>query len=229
MKTLYFSIWVALIVLLKASSYTFSQGNCVENAALIDSVYYYTWNSESSVWEQKSIQRYYYNPQGKVHYFESIEARSLMPQTNRTYTYDQSGTLLLTLSQRWQANHWQNVQNVFYSNAPNGADRYETIYNWVNNDWKLQSRSVNYYENGLRIGYTAQLLNKNNQFYDYANYFISYTEFNKIKEWYGQKISDGSLLFNRIYHYNEKNNLFERHIYTPIAGSLINYTKPLFL
>lgn len=229
MKTFLWQLWMITIILFVSPVITTGQSNCEEYPERIDSVHSLSWNTTLQDWELNIVQTYIYNQFDKVETFQSFDALTRVPLTRREYYYDNESKLIETLSFKWVNDGWQNVQNVFYTNAPDGTDRYETIYNWVNNAWYLQSRMINHYENNRRIGYTGQLVNRTTQeFYDYANYYISYTDFGKIDEWYGQKISDGSLLFNRIYFYNQKNNLYERHLYNPVGGDLQLTTKNFY-
>ena len=211
------------------NSTIYARGSCEEFPAAVDSSHYFTWNSSLQVWEPNTVQLYEFTNFGKVEMYESIDANSRAPLTKRYYYYDSDAKLIETISYRWINNEWEYLQNVIYSRNPDGKEIIETIYNWLGGEWQLYGRIINYYENDRRVGYTGQLVNKQTQeLYDYGYFFINYTGFGKISEWYGLKASDGSWIFNRIYYYNEKNRLVERHIYSPAGSELQLNTRNLY-
>ena len=227
MRRLY--VFGLVLLFLPVANNAIAQNRCEEFPSLTDSAHHYLWNAVDSTWLLETIQVYAYNSSGRVTGFESYDAKTRTPKTRRDYYYSNEGKLLETISFKYVEGIWVNVQNVIYSSFAGETDRYETVYNWVSNEWKLQSRTINHYENDKRVGYTAQLINKTTQnFYDYGYYYITYNEYDNIDEWYGIKVSDGSLLFNRKYFYDENKNLYERHIFSPSGGQLVLSSRNLY-
>ena len=208
-----------VLILFNSNLFLFAQRSCEEFPSLVDSAYNYTWNLTEQVWELNTIQYYSYTTSGKIELFNSIDSKTRLPLVRREYNYDIESKLSEAIFYRWVNDKWQNLQLYTYNTS--GTDIIETIYKWIDNEWQLYGKMINYYENGRRVGYTGQLVNKQTQeLYDYGYFYISYTDFGKINMWFGERVSDGSIIFRRNYFYNDKNRLFERHIYTPVAGDL---------
>jgi len=220
-----FLLYILLLLLLSTVSYS---QNCEEFPKLLDSAYRFSWDTTINNWLHTEIQKYTYNSNGKVTSFEIFDAQTKIHKTKKDYFYTNDNKILETYSYKYVNGNWVNVQNVVYVAVPAENARYETVYNWVNNNWFLQSRSINYYEDGKRIGYKSQLINKTTQdFYDYANFYINYNDRNEIDDWYGIKISDNSYIFNRLYFY-DSDTLHRRLIYLPKLGQLFLSTQNLF-
>lgn len=221
--------FTSLFLVFEGFSQPSRPGQCEEFPTLTDSTHSFNWNIENQDWDLISVQINTYNSIGRITLLESFDAKTRLPLTKTVYYYSTGSKLKETYSYRWFDNQWQNVTNVKYSSEPDGSKSYETVYNWVNNAWLLQNNRINYLDNGRLSHYLYQLVNRaTGEFYDYGNYYLSYTGFGKIDEWYGERISDGQILFRRYHFYDDNQRITERYIHTLIRGELVLDVRNLY-
>lgn len=186
-------------------------GTCEELPEQIDSIYYYTWNSGTNVWDPSTVTIRGYEGKNLVTTLE-LDYTGRLPVSLLEYYYNSSNQREYSLLYRWTNDQKELIRKVEFYYDSEGNKVEEKQYNIQNNDWNFYGYFTFDYENKKQIAYQYFVINSQMVWSQYGDYHLTYTN-NLLDQWYAIRVADNVKLWHRYHYYDQNNRLVERIIY----------------